>query len=234
MMSRRRLLWCLLLLPPVNDLVAQVDSTALRLDSLVIAVGDDSQPAHLPPLPPGMHLADIVAGDSVFHGKGHCFACHGAEAQGLPEAGNGITRGITDRPVVWASLDSLITAGIPNAQTISPISMPPRGGRSDLTPSEVAAVAAYVWAITQTRGEPWPGGHRSHWRMIPVGATKGTGGTYGVLGKPGVVPGLEVGGSSEPKVPAVVVLAWGAGVAGLVLVVWLNWLAFKRWVVQRK
>jgi len=38
---------------------------------------EDGQPTRMPPLPPGVTLYLIRAGDSVFHGKGHCFACHG-------------------------------------------------------------------------------------------------------------------------------------------------------------
>jgi hypothetical protein len=45
--------------------------------------------------------------------------------------------------------------------------MPARGGKSDLTREEVRRVAAYIWAISQTRGEPWPGGHTSHGTMTP-------------------------------------------------------------------
>ena len=52
--------------------------------------------------------------------------------------------------------------------------MPPRGGKSDLTPDETRAIAAYVWAISQTRGEPWPGGHATHASMVPPGSTAGT------------------------------------------------------------
>lgn len=45
--------------------------------------------------------------------------------------------------------------------------MPPRGGRSDLTDAQVKLVAAYVWAISQARGEPWAGGHQSHDPPVP-------------------------------------------------------------------
>ena len=71
-------------------------------------------------------------------------------------------------------LDSLITAGVPDALTRSPIAMPARGARGDLTEDEVRRVAAYVWAISGVRGEPWPGGHASHAGLVPAGSTKGT------------------------------------------------------------
>jgi cytochrome c5 len=139
-----------------------------------IRTHDDLQPAQLPPLPAGMTIATIVEGDSIFHGKGACFACHGAEAQGLPAAGDALTVSLEWAQYDWTSIDSLINAGIPQTLTRSPIPMPPRGGKSSLTADEVRRVAAYVWAISQTRGEPWPGGHTSHAAMIPAGSAEGT------------------------------------------------------------
>jgi mono/diheme cytochrome c family protein len=130
---------------------------------------DDLQPATLPPLPKGMTVQTIVAGDSIYHGKGNCAACHGVEAEGLPAAGDGLTDGLAYAQPNWNSIDSLIDAGIPDALTRSPIQMPPRGGRSDLSDEEVRRVAAYVWAISTVRGEPWPGGHPSHSGLTPPG-----------------------------------------------------------------
>ncbi len=130
---------------------------------------DDLQPATLPALPSGMTLQTIVQGDSIYHGKGNCSACHGTEAEGLPAAGDGFTAGLTFAQPNWQSIDSLIDMGIPDALTRSPIQMPPRGGRSDLSDDEVRRVAAYVWAISTVRGEPWPGGHQSHASMTPAG-----------------------------------------------------------------
>lgn len=130
---------------------------------------DDLQPATLPPLPKGMTVQTIVAGDSIYHGKGNCAACHGTEAEGLPAAGDGFTAGLAYAQPNWDSIDSLIDAGIPDVLTRSPIQMPPRGGRSDLSSEEVRRVAAYVWAISTVRGEPWPGGHASHSGLTPPG-----------------------------------------------------------------
>lgn len=135
---------------------------------------DDLQPPVLPVLPPGMTIADIVRGDSIYHGKGTCFVCHGVEGEGRPAAGDALTVGLNWAQPNWRSIDSLIDNGIPQPLTRSPIQMPPRGGRSDLTDTEVRAVAAYVWAISQTRGEPWPGGHSSHRGTTPAGADAGT------------------------------------------------------------
>ena len=135
---------------------------------------EDLQPAHLPPLPVGMTDSDLVEGDRIFHSTGGCFACHGAEGEGLPAAGAAITTGLAYVPVDVSSIAKLIADGLPDAYTRSPIAMPPRGARGNLTPHEIGVVADYVWAIAQTRGEPWPGGHASHFHLIPPGSTSGT------------------------------------------------------------
>lgn len=139
-----------------------------------IETNDEMQPTTLPPMPPGMTTEALVQGDSIFHGKGGCFACHGTEGEGLPAAGDAITVTLSYAQPTWRSIDSLVTAGIPDALTRSPISMPWRGARGDLTDLEIRKVAAYVWAISQVRGEPWPGGHTSHVDMVPPGSTAGT------------------------------------------------------------
>lgn len=135
---------------------------------------EDLQPGVLPALPRGMTVAMLVDGDRLFHGKGGCFACHGAEGQGLPAAGDGITSALSYARHEWHSIDSLITAGMPDAVSRSPIAMPARGARGDLTRDEIERLAAYVWAISGVRGEPWPGGHASHAGLLPPGSTSGT------------------------------------------------------------
>lgn len=139
-----------------------------------LATNEEGQPPRLPPLPAGMTHGLIVEGDGLFHGKGNCFACHGADATGLPDAGSALTMGLYFVPLEWRPIDSLILAGIPEAITRSAIQMPPRGGKSNLTADETQAIAAYVWAISQTRGEPWPGGHTTHAATAPPGSTTGT------------------------------------------------------------
>ena len=101
-----------------------------------LATNEEGQPARLPAMPEGMTLDLIRTGDSLFHGKGHCFACHGADATGLPDAGSALTIGLNFVPLEWRAIDSLITAGIPDGITRSAIQMPPRGGKSDLSPDE--------------------------------------------------------------------------------------------------
>jgi mono/diheme cytochrome c family protein len=140
----------------------------------VSRTNEDLQPTQLPVLPPGVTTERLVDGDRIFHSTGGCFACHGAEGEGLPAAGAPITTGLAYVPTKITAIAALIAEGLPDAETRSPIAMPPRGARGTLTPAEITLVAEYVWAISQTRGEPWPGGHRSHFHLIPVGSTSGT------------------------------------------------------------
>lgn len=145
------------------DIDSRPDSAKLVLAPHVFDTDEEAQPATLPDLPTGMTLDRIRDGDGIFHGKGGCVNCHGSEAQGLAGRGKTLTAGLAFLPPGdWNALDSLISVGMPDKQTRSPIAMPPRGQHSDLSADEIRTVAAYIWAISQTRGEPWPGGHAYH------------------------------------------------------------------------
>lgn len=145
------------------DLAARPDSAQLVVGATGFDTDEDAQPDTLPTLPAGMTLDLLREGDRAFHGAGGCVNCHGSEAQGLAARGKTLTAGVAFVPPGdWNALDSLISVGMPDRQTRSPIAMPPRGQHEDLNADEIRAIAAYVWAISQTRGEPWPGGHASH------------------------------------------------------------------------
>ena len=147
----------------VDNIQSRSDSLSLVLPMNRFDTDEEAQPDTLPPLAFGMTLEQIRDGDRIFHGKGGCLDCHGSEAQGLPARGKTLTAGVQFVPKGnWSALDSLIEVGIPDRNTRSPIAMPPRGKHSDLDAAESRSVAAYVWAISQTRGEPWPGGHVIH------------------------------------------------------------------------
>jgi len=168
----------LYLLTPVTAPAQRAHSASKPDTAQAPETNDELQPDTLPTMPRGMTVAVLREGDSLFHGRGGCFACHGSEAEGLPAAGDGFTAGLSYVQPNWQAIAQLIAHGLDDVETRSPIRMPPRGARDDLTDSEIQAVAAYVWAIAQTHGEPWPGGHSSHIAMLPPGATKGTAGLY--------------------------------------------------------
>jgi mono/diheme cytochrome c family protein len=123
---------------------------------------EEGQPATLPPLPAGVTQDLIRQGDALFHDTGGCYTCHGAEANGMPDKGSGLTLGVNFQQDNFPALDSTITLGIPEPVTRTTIAMPARGLSGNMNPQQVQALAAYVWAISHTRGEPWPGGHANH------------------------------------------------------------------------
>ncbi len=125
---------------------------------------EDGQPDTLPDLPARMTIADLRAGDVIFRGKGGCVSCHGADATGVPGKGSSLTSVLNyvPKPYSWSGLDSLERRGISEPITRANVACPARGVRGNLTDIEVRRVAAYVWAIAQARGEPWPGGHARH------------------------------------------------------------------------
>lgn len=152
-------------------------SDAGRLKKAVHVMDLDEEANHdsLPPLPFGMTMDMIRDGDALYHGKGRCLDCHGAEGEGLPARGKTLTTNIHFVPEGdWKALDSLILVGIDDAVTRTHVAMPPRGKNGDLTAYETKEIAAYIWAISQVKGEPWEGGHAMHaphdWRASAMSA----------------------------------------------------------------
>jgi mono/diheme cytochrome c family protein len=146
-----------------DRLANRSDSALLARSDTLMDTDEEAQPTALPALPFGMTLDMIRAGDAIFHGAGGCVNCHGSEAQGLPGRGKTITAGLHFiAGGDWRGVDSIISVGIPDAGTRSPIAMPPRGQHGDLDAMQIRAVGAYVWAISSVRGEPWSGGHVAH------------------------------------------------------------------------
>ena len=105
------------------------------------------------PTPPGATAADVALGSRIYHGKvasAPCVGCHGTNAEGTP-----LGPDLTSNKWLWGdgslpSITRLITDGVPDPKNYrSP--MPPKGG-AELTDAEVAAVAAYVWAISHRGG----------------------------------------------------------------------------------
>ncbi len=104
------------------------------------------------PTPHGASDAEVAKGERIFNGHaegGTCSGCHGVNGKGSP-LGPDLTRG----KWLWGdgsleSIRSVIAQGVSAPKEYrSP--MPPKGG-ADLSDSDVAAVAAYVWAISRPR-----------------------------------------------------------------------------------
>ncbi len=100
-------------------------------------------------LPPGVTKEEVALGDQIFHGQvanATCAGCHGSDGQGSP-LGPDLTHG----PWLWSDgslkgISKTITEGVPHPKKAGG-AMPPMGG-AQLTPDQVRAVAAYVYAIS--------------------------------------------------------------------------------------
>jgi glucose/arabinose dehydrogenase/cytochrome c5 len=98
--------------------------------------------------PPGATQAQVDLGEKIFSGEvagATCAGCHGAGGIGTP-----VGPDLTSGKWLWGdgSLENLtatITNGVPEPKQ-HPGAMPPMGGVT-LSKDEVAAVAAYVWAL---------------------------------------------------------------------------------------
>ena len=93
--------------------------------------------------------AVLARGDSVYHGAGNCYACHGSKGEGL------VGPSLID--VEWIhskgtpeEIAAQVTKGIPKEQSKSGIPMPPKGG-STISDEDVKAVAAYVHSLSQKK-----------------------------------------------------------------------------------
>lgn len=111
--------------------------------------GDSRRPVASLPLPPGVSRDVLILGDRIFHGEargGTCAGCHASDATGS-EVGPDLTRGRW----AWgdgslASIARTITRGVTKPKE-STGAMPPLGG-AKLSPEDVRAVAAYVYALS--------------------------------------------------------------------------------------
>ncbi len=98
--------------------------------------------------PPGATSEQVALGDRIFHGEvsgGTCSGCHGSNAKG-----SSVGPDLTSGKWVWGdggpqSIAKTISAGVPQPKNFTG-AMPPFGG-AQLSPSDVTAVAAYVWAV---------------------------------------------------------------------------------------
>jgi len=99
-------------------------------------------------VPPGSSRRMVELGDQVFHGLGGaaCTGCHGSDA-----TGTAVGPDLTARSWLWsdgsyAGITRVISDGVAQPKRFSG-SMPPMGG-AQLTPEQLSAVSAYVWALS--------------------------------------------------------------------------------------
>jgi glucose/arabinose dehydrogenase/cytochrome c553 len=101
------------------------------------------------PVPPGSSPDQVALGDRIYHG-GACSGCHGSDGAGSP-----VGPPLKTSKWLWSDgslsgLESVIEKGVPHPKRYQGV-MPPKGG-GPLSKADVAAVAAYVWAISHTGG----------------------------------------------------------------------------------
>jgi glucose/arabinose dehydrogenase/cytochrome c5 len=105
------------------------------------------------PTPPGATAAQVALGDRIYHGQasnGTCTGCHGSDALGTPQG----------PPLNWdrwmwsdgslAGISDIIQKGVLKPKRYQG-AMPPYGG-SPLSKEDLAAVTAYVWAVSHADG----------------------------------------------------------------------------------
>jgi len=100
------------------------------------------------PVPRGSTPAQVALGERIFRGQadgGTCAGCHGSDGKGSPLAPD-----LTSGKWLWsdgslATLTRTIAEGVPAPKQYRS-AMPPKGG-AQLSDSDVAAVAAYVWSL---------------------------------------------------------------------------------------
>jgi glucose/arabinose dehydrogenase len=103
------------------------------------------------PVPPGATKEQVALGERIFHGEaadGTCAGCHGSDARGSPQAPSLINGEWLQTDGSLAAITRTITNGVEKPKNY-PVPMPPLGG-APLSNSDVAAVAAYVWAISRS------------------------------------------------------------------------------------
>jgi len=98
------------------------------------------------PLPAGVTTSMVKEGATIFTGQGTCFVCHGPDAKGR------IGPNLTDQTWLhsqgsYEQIVQQIKTGVPPTQSVSGVVMPPKGG-SDISETQVKAVAAYVWTLS--------------------------------------------------------------------------------------
>ncbi len=102
--------------------------------------------------PPGIAPDEIALGSRIFQGEaagGTCAGCHGSNAKGSPLAPS-----LVNHQWLWGngslqSIEQTVENGVTQPKKYRD-PMPPLGG-AQLTPPQVKAVAAYVWALNHRK-----------------------------------------------------------------------------------
>ncbi len=119
----------------------------LKKDEVAAAKQGASKKAALP-VPPGSTKEAVAQGNRVYHaqsGNATCIGCHGADGSGTALGPSLIANKWVWSDGSYAGIGKTITEGVAMPKNYRQ-PMPPMGG-AQLTPDQVSAVAAYVWAL---------------------------------------------------------------------------------------
>ena len=112
-----------------------------------------TETANLTP-PPGVSQDEIALGGRIYFGEaagGTCGGCHGSDAKGTPIAPPLVTSHWLWGDGSLQSIEQTIESGVMNPKKFRD-PMPQLGG-AELTPQQVKAVAAYVWALNHRKSQ---------------------------------------------------------------------------------
>lgn len=122
------------------------------------ATAEPPRPAHevlltsapLPPVP----LEEAAAGREIFLTT--CAACHKADGTGLPNLGKSIVKSDFVATQTDAEMEAFIKKGRPAGDPMNTtrIPMPPFGGRTSMSPTELRGVIAYMRGLQDSRRMP--------------------------------------------------------------------------------
>jgi len=128
---------------------AALVARTLGLASLLIAGSARAQQA-TPPAAPDTNAitpAMVDLGRAIFHGKGTCFVCHGAQLEGSQIAPT--LKAHAWRDAKNGQLDEIFrvaTHGVPGTVMVA---FP--GG---ISPAEARSVASYIWSVNNRAAKP--------------------------------------------------------------------------------
>jgi glucose/arabinose dehydrogenase/mono/diheme cytochrome c family protein len=128
-------------------------STATALPPEGIHPDAGAQAAGASQIPPGATAAQVELGSRIYHGEvasAPCVGCHGTNGAGSPQGPD-----LTSGKWLWgdgslAAIKKTIADGVLQPKKYG-APMPPMGG-AQLSPAELSAVAAYVWALGHGNG----------------------------------------------------------------------------------
>ena len=98
-------------------------------------------------LPAGVTAEMVAEGNTLFHGAGICFTCHGQNATGVTGLGPALNDGEwLHSDGSYEAIVNQIMSGVTATASKSGVAMPAKGG-SPITDDQVKAVAAYVYSL---------------------------------------------------------------------------------------